>query len=49
MYNGIKKVIGPSANKTVPLVSKFGEIITDKSKQLERWVEHYSELYLKET
>lgn len=48
MYDGIKKAVGPSTKKTAPLKSKSGEIITDKSSQLERWVEHYSELYSKE-
>ena len=49
MYGGIKKATGPSVNKTAPLKSKSGEVITDKAKQLERWVEHYSELYSRET
>ena len=49
MYDGIKKATGPSVNKTAPLKSKSGEVITDKAKQLERWVEHYSELYSRET
>ena len=31
--------------KISPIKSKTGEIITDKSKQLQRWVEHYLELY----
>ena len=26
----------------------MGEVITDKAKQLDRWVEHYSELYSRE-
>ena len=45
MYEGIKKAIGPSISKTAPLKSKTGEDITDQSKQLQRWVEHYLELY----
>ncbi|XP_063586343.1 uncharacterized protein LOC134763723 [Penaeus indicus] len=45
MYDGIKKAVGPSLAKTAPLKSKTGEILTDKSMQLERWVEHFSELY----
>jgi len=48
MYEGIKKATGPRVIKTAPLKSKTGEIITDKAKQLERWVEHYSELYSRE-
>ena len=31
--------------KIAPLKSKTGEIITDGKKQMERWVEHYLELY----
>jgi len=45
MYNGIKTATGPTATKTAPLRSKTGEVITDQGKQLERWVEHYLELY----
>ena len=45
MYDGIKTATGPTATKTAPLKSKTGEIITDQGKQLERWVEHYLELY----
>ena len=35
----------PSSSKSTPLKSKTGEVITDQAKQLERWVEHYLELY----
>ena len=49
VYEGIKKAIGPTHNKTAPLKTKSGETITDKSKQMERWVEHYSDLYSRET
>ena len=45
MYEGIKKAIGPQVKKTAPLKSKTGEIITDRNKQLDRWVEHYTDLY----
>ncbi|XP_047116212.1 uncharacterized protein LOC124796165 [Schistocerca piceifrons] len=45
MYDGIKKAIGPTVRKTAPLKSKMGEVITDEGKQMERWVEHYLELY----
>ena len=49
MYNGIKQAVGPSVKKVAPLKSKTGDIITDKSKQMERWVEHYLDLYSDET
>ena len=49
MYNGIKLAIGPSVKKVAPLKSKDGDIISDKSKQMDRWVEHYLELYSEET
>ena len=45
---GVKKATGPSIRKTAALKSKSGKVITDKAKQLDRWVEHYSELYSKE-
>ena len=31
--------------RTAPLKSPPGDAIKDKSKQMEHWVEHYSELY----
>ena len=45
----MKKAIGPSASKTAPLKSKNGDVITEPNKQMDRWAEHYSELYAKET
>ena len=48
MYEGIKCALGPTQTKTAPLKSACGEVITDKGKQMERWVEHYSELYSRE-
>ena len=48
MFEGIKKATGPRISKTAPIKSKEGMIITDKTKQLERWVEHYAELYSRE-
>ena len=48
MYEGIKKALGPVQSKTAPLKSTTGELITDKGKQMERWVEHYSDLYSRE-
>ncbi|XP_051889891.1 uncharacterized protein LOC127580446, partial [Pristis pectinata] len=48
MYEGIKKAIGPTQSKSVPLKTKTDETIKDKGKQMERWAEHYSELYSRE-
>jgi len=45
MYDGIKTAMGPVQNKTAPLKSTTGEVITDKVQQMERWVEHHSDLY----
>ena len=45
MYEGIKEATGPTITKSVPLKTKSGENITDKKEQMERWVEHYLELY----
>ncbi|GAA6107071.1 uncharacterized protein LOC118407100 [Tachysurus ichikawai] len=45
MYEGIKKATGPNTSKIIPLKSKTGEVIKDQGKQLQRWVEHYLELY----
>lgn len=49
MFEGLKKAFGPSKIKTAPLKSTTGEIITDCSKQMERWAEHFQELYSRET
>ena len=49
MYERTKKAFSPSAIKIAPLKSTTGEIITDGSKQIERWAEHYQELYSRET
>ncbi|CAE1324416.1 unnamed protein product [Acanthosepion pharaonis] len=45
MYAGIKTATGLTPIKTAPLKSKAGEVITDRGKQLEPWVEHYLELH----
>ena len=45
MYDGIKKAIGPTKKAMAQLKSATCENIQDKAKQMERWVEHYSELY----
>lgn len=45
MYEGIKMAAVPSPAKTAPLKPKDAVIITDQGKQLQRWVEHYLELY----
>ena len=49
MYEGIKKATGPTSKKTAPLKDLQGNVITDKTKQMHRWVEHYGELYSRET
>ena len=48
MYEKIRTALGPQINKVAPLKSLSGEQITDKHKQMERWVEHYSCLYSQE-
>ena len=45
MYEGIKVATGPTQNKSAPLKSSSGELLVDKSEQMGRWKEHYSELY----
>ena len=44
-YEGIKKATGPIISKSAPLRSKTGEVITEREKQMNRWTEHYLELY----
>ena len=48
MYDCMKKAFGPSATKITPLKSTTSDIITDQSKQMERWAENYQELYSRE-
>ena len=45
----MKKAFHPSATKITPLKSTTSDIITDWGKQMERWAEHYQELYSKES
>ena len=45
VYTGIEKATGPTATSSVPLKSKSGKFITNQKKHMERWVEHYLELY----
>ena len=49
MFDGIKRAIGPTVKKTAPLKSTTGETIVDRNNQMVRWVEHYSDLYSRET
>ena len=45
MYDGIKLALGPTPKKIAPIKSTSGDISWDRNKQLERWVEHFSDLY----
>ena len=45
MYEGVKKAIGPVKKTIAPLKDAQGNLIHDKPKQIERWVEHYGELH----
>ncbi|XP_047494975.1 uncharacterized protein LOC125043065 [Penaeus chinensis] len=49
MYEGIKTATGPTQIKSAPLKSSSGELIVDKGKQLDRWKEHYSVLYSRQS
>lgn len=44
MYDGMKKAFGPSVNKIAPL-----KPAAERGKQMERWTEHYQELYSSDT
>ena len=48
MYDGLKQAIGSTQYKTAPLQAAAGEVITDRAKPMERWVEHDSELCCRE-
>ncbi|XP_047490815.1 uncharacterized protein LOC125040304 [Penaeus chinensis] len=49
MYEGSKTATGPTQIKSAPLKSSSGELIVDKGKQLNRWKEHYSVLYSRQS
>lgn len=49
MYHGLKVVFGPRISKVAPLQSLSGELLTSRSEQMGRWVEHYLELYSKDS
>ena len=39
------ELTGPTIKKTAPLKTKLGEVINDYNKNMERWEEHYLDLY----
>lgn len=43
LFEGIKKVIGPTQSKCASLKTSTGQTITDKSKLMLCWAEHYRE------
>ena len=45
MYASIKTAIGPTIKKTAPLRSKDGITLTKRADQMNRWIEHFSDLY----
>ena len=49
MYEGMERAFGPSTVKSAPLKSADGQIIKDRTKQMERWAEHFKELYSRVT
>ena len=49
VYDGIKKAVGPAPKKSAPVKDLQGIVIKNKEDQMKRWVEHYEELYSRET
>ena len=45
IFEGIMKATGLTQSKTAPLKSRTSEVIIDLDKQMNRWVEHYLEIY----
>ncbi|CAG9128775.1 unnamed protein product [Plutella xylostella] len=45
MYQNIKVAIGPTIRKRAAIKDLNGEPIADKNQQLERWAQHYTDLY----
>ena len=49
VYDGIREALGPSKKGVAPLKSLTGMPLTDRTEQMARWVEHYSNLYSQAT
>jgi hypothetical protein len=49
MYSAIKEATGPVSQSCSVLKHRDGSVITDNSEKLDRWIEHYSELYTGES
>ena len=49
MYEGIKQATGKPMKRSAPLKSKTGDVIKDRDKQMSRWVEHYLDIYSRES
>lgn len=47
-FSLLQAALGPRISSIAPLKNKEGELIIDRGQQLERWREHYSELYSRE-
>ena len=45
VYSLMKTALGPEVTKAAPLKSEDGTPIADTQEQLQRWVQHYSNLY----
>ena len=45
VYSLMKTALGPEVTKAAPLKSEDGAPIADTQEQLQRWVQHYSNLY----
>lgn len=45
MFEGLKKAFGPSKRIMAPISSLSGAILSTRTEQMERWVEHFSLLY----
>lgn len=48
MYRGIKTAIGPTKRKRVAIKDLDENPIADKKEELDRWAQHYSNLYSQE-
>ena len=45
LYDGLKTALGPRTNKVAAIKSLDGNELTDKTSQMSRWIQHYSDLY----
>lgn len=45
LYKGIKEALGPKPRRIAPVLDANGQVLTDSSQQMTRWVQYFTDLY----